>query len=258
MKTMPSISLLSIGLLALLGDTPAVAQNAPAAMPAAQAMPAGTTAPPVATPSDTAPAVAVMPVAPAMAPEPAPACELHVFPTLEGMAITTGWGVGFGLIGAVMEASANKDRNVRDAAYLKEALGPRLQIEALKTVDLAHELKLPPSQVIFETPIADRNVTTKAETRLASSPAECYAELIVTQNFYHKAAIYGRSLNNRFVFKDFRTGKSKANLIKGRGGNGLSHFPPAKTDETEAAELELKTTFAKNFLEFAKGFNTKS
>ena len=60
------------------------------------------------------------------------------------------------------------------------------------------------------------------------------------------------------MFKDFRAGKSKTSLIKGRGGNGLSHFPPTKTEETEAAELELKTTFAKNFLEFAKGLNTKS
>lgn len=258
MKSLPSISLLSIGSLALLAVAPAVAQKTPATAPAAQPAPAGAMTPPAAAPADAAPAMAAAPAAPAMPPEPAPACELHVFPTLEGMAVTTGWGVGFGMIGALVEASANKDRNVRDAAYLKEALGPRLQVEALKTVDLAHELKLPPSQVIFETPIADRDVTTKAETRLTPSTAECYAELIVTQNFYHKAAIYGRSLNNRFVFKDFRTGKSKTSLIKGRGGNGLSHFPPTKTEETEAAELELKTTFAKNFLEFAKGLNTKS
>ena len=70
----------------------------------------------------------------------------------------------------------------------------------------------------------------------ASSTAPCYYELIITQNFYKKAAIYGRSLNNRFVFKDFNGGKAAAKLVKGRGGNGLSHFPPKTTDETEAAE----------------------
>lgn len=183
----------------------------------------------------------------------APACELHIFPTLEGQALTTSLLSGFGVIGAVADAAANKDRNISEAEYLKEALGPRLQIEALTSIDLVNELKLQPSQIIFETPIADRKVTTKATNRLSSSTAPCYAELIVTQNFYTKKAIYGRSLNNRFIFKDFNGGKTKSKLVKGRGGNGLSNFPPKTTDETEAAEKELREVFAKNFVEFAKG-----
>ncbi|MES2444491.1 MAG: hypothetical protein V4574_16825 [Pseudomonadota bacterium] len=181
-----------------------------------------------------------------------PACELHVFPTLEGQAQTTGWLSGFGVIGAVADAAANKDRNVSEAEYLKEALGPRLQVQALSAIDIVAELKLPPSRIIWETPIADRKISTKATTRLTSSTAPCYAELLITQNFYIKRAIYGRSLNNRFIFKDFRGGKTNAKLIKGRGGNGLSHFPPKTTDETEAAEQDLRDAFTKNFVEFAK------
>lgn len=181
----------------------------------------------------------------------APACELHVFPTIEGQAQTTGWLSGFGIIGAVADASANKNRNVGDAAYLKEALGPAMQVDALKALDLAAALKLPASQVIFETPIADRNVTTKAGNRLSASTAPCYAELIVTQNLYTKRAIYGRALNNRFIVKDFRTGKTKTDLQKGRGGNGLSLFPPKTTEEAEGAEKELRDVFTKNFVEFA-------
>jgi hypothetical protein len=188
-----------------------------------------------------------------VSPEPGPACELHVFPTVEGQAMTSGWLAGLGVIGAVADAAANKDRNISEAEYLKEALGPRLQVEALGSVDLVSSLKLPPSKVIFEEPIADRKITTKAQTRLSSSTADCYAELIVTQNFYRKAAMYGRSLNNRFIFKDFRTGKNKTKLVKGRGGNGLSHFPPKTTDETEAAEQDLRQAFTANFAEFAKG-----
>jgi hypothetical protein len=198
-------------------------------------------------------AVAMTAAVPAAAQEAAaPSCELHVFPTLEGQALTTGMLAGFGIIGAVADAAANKDRNISEAAYLKEALGPRLQIEALKSVDLVSELKLQPSQIIYETPIADRKISTKATNRLTSSTAPCYAELLITQNFYTKRAIYGRSLNNRFIFKDFRTGKTKAALVKGRGGNGLSYFPPKTTDETEAAEKDLREAFAKNFREFAK------
>lgn len=183
----------------------------------------------------------------------APSCELHVFPTLEGQAMTTTMLSGFGIVGAIADAAANKDRNISEAEYLKEALGPRLQIEALKSVDLLNHLKLPPSQIIYEMPIADRKITTKAQTRLSSSAAPCYVELIVTQNFYTKRAIYGRSLNNRFIVKDFRDGKTKTKLVKGRGGNGLSHFPPKTTDETEVAEKELREVFAMNFTEFARG-----
>ena len=193
---------------------------------------------------------------PVMAQDAAPECELRVFPTLEGQAMTTTLLSGFGVVGAVADAASNRDRNISEAEYLKEALGPRLQIEALKSIDLISELKLQPSQIIFETPIEDRKITTKEKKRLTSSTAPCYAELIITQNFYTKKAIYGRSLNNRFIFKDFRGGKSEAKLVKGRGGNGLSHFPPKTTDETEVAEQELRDVFAKNFIEYAKGVNT--
>ena len=186
---------------------------------------------------------------------PAPTCELHIFPTLEGQAMTTGWLSGFGIVGAVADAASNKNRNISDADYLKDALGPQMQIDALNSINVIEALKLPPSQIIFETPIADRKITTKAATRLSPSKAPCYVELVITQNFYTKKAIYGRSLNNRFIVKDFRTGKEKAALVKGRGGNGLSHFPPKTTDETEAAETELREVFVKNFLEFAKGVN---
>ena len=183
---------------------------------------------------------------------PVATCELHVFPTLEGQAQTSGWLSSMGVIGAIADASANKDRNVSEAQYLKEALGPRLQIEALKSVDLINSLGLPAGTAIsYETPIADRKITTEATNRLTGSTAPCYAELIITQNFYAKRPIYGRSLNNRFIFKDFRTGKSNTSLFKGRGGNGLQYFPPKTTDETDAAESDLRTAFAKNFTEYA-------
>ncbi len=180
------------------------------------------------------------------------ACELHVFPSLEGRATTTGWLSGMGLVGALLDASKNQARNISDADYLREALGPKMQVDALKSIDLVTALKLPPSQIVFEAPIADRAVTTKAGGRLSTSTAPCYSELIVTQNLYTKKAIYGRSLNNRFIFKDFRGGKSQAKLVKGRGGNGLTSFPPKTTDESEAAELDLRNAFTKNFHEFAK------
>lgn len=226
---------------AIAQDSTAAAETATAAAEAAAAAAAADT---------TAAAVAEVAAAPAA---PLPACELHIFPTLEGQAMTTGWLSGFGVVGAIADAASNKNRNISEAEYLKEALGPQMQIDALNSINLVEALKLPPSQIIYETPIADRKITTKAATRLSASKAPCYVELVITQNFYTKKAIYGRSLNNRFIVKDFRTGKDKAALVKGRGGNGLEHFPPKTTDETEAAENELREVFVKNFLEYAKG-----
>ena len=177
------------------------------------------TATPAAAQDSTAAAPAPVVTAVAAPAAPLPSCELHVFPTLEGQAMTTGWLSGFGIVGALADASANKSRNVGDAAYLKEALGPKMQIDSMSAIDLAAALKLQPSQIIFETPVADRKISTKAATRLSTSTAACYVELLVTQNLYRKAAIYGRSLNNRFIVKDFRGGLTKAKLVKGRGGN---------------------------------------
>lgn len=195
-------------------------------------------------------------VALADAVEAAPTCELRVFPTLEGQAQTTGLLSGMGIVGAIADAAKNKDRNISEAEYLQEALGPKFQVRALESIDIVSELHMPEGTAVFyETPIADRKVTTKVKTRLTDSTAPCYAELIVTQNLYQKKAIYGRSLNNRFIFKDFRDGKTETKLVKGRGGNGLSHFPPKTTDETEAAEADLLAAFTANFIEYSNKFD---
>jgi hypothetical protein len=213
----------------------------------------GTAETPQTTEAATAPSPASEMPAPVAVAAPPAVCELRVFPTLEGQAQTTGWLMGFGIVGAVADAAAHKDNNISDAEYLKNALGPEFQVSALKTVDLIKALKLPEGTVVsYETPISDRGITTKAATRLSTSTAPCYAELIVTQNLYRKAAIYGRSLNNRFIFKDFRSGQTQAKLVKGRGGNGLSQFPPKSVDERPAADADLREAFTKNFLEYAK------
>src|SRR5262245_45835863 len=86
--------------------TPSVAQEAtatpgaapaPAAAPASTAVPAQEAAPAAAAaPAATLTAVAPAPADTATAASSAPACELHVFPTTEGQAMTTGWLSGFG------------------------------------------------------------------------------------------------------------------------------------------------------------------
>ncbi len=183
-------------------------------------------------------------------PAPEPTCSLHVFPTIEGQAQNIGL-FGPGLINQAI----NSGKNVSNAEYMREALSPRFQVESFKTIDVAESVGLPEgTEVIYEIPIADRDITTKVKTRLTDSTAECYAELIVTQNLYQKKMIYGRSLNNRFIFKDFRGGLEKTKMIKGRGGNGISHFPPKTVEDRPAADADLQRAFLANFDEYAKRF----
>lgn len=177
-------------------------------------------------------------------------CELHVWPTIEGQA------QNIGLLGpGVLNQAINGKKNISNAEYMREALSPRFQVEAFKTIDLAASVGMPEgTEVIYEQPIADRDITTKAKTRLTDSDAECYAELIVTQNLYQKKMIYGRSLNNRFIFKDFRGGLESTKMIKGRGGNGISEFPPETEEDQPKADADLRRAFLLNFEEYAKRF----
>lgn len=188
---------------------------------------------------------------PANAPVAAEQCELRVFPTLEAKADTQNGGAAFGLIGALIDAAATEKQDASDGAFLKEALAPPQQVKALSSFDLVSALRLPPSNVIFEEPLANPKTSLKSAGRLTASTASCYVELLVTQNFYTKSPVYGRSLNNRFILKDFRQGKAKASIRKGRGGNGLKVFPPETTYMTEEAEKDLHGAFAANLREFA-------
>jgi hypothetical protein len=188
---------------------------------------------------------------PAAAPVVAEECELRVFPTLEARADTQNGGAAFGLIGALIDAAATEKQDASDSAFLKEALAPPQQVKALSSFNLVAALRLPPSNVIFEEPLANPKTSLKSAGRLTASTASCYVELLVTQNFYTKSPVYGRSLNNRFILKDFRQGKAKASIRKGRGGNGLKVFPPETTYMTEEAEKDLHGAFAANLREFA-------
>jgi hypothetical protein len=125
------------------------------------------------------------------------------------------------------------------------------KVKALSSFDLAAALRLPTSNVIFEEPLANPKTSLKSAGRLTASNASCYAELVVTQNLYNKSPVVGRSLNNSFILRDFRSGKPKPSIRKGRGGNGLKAFPPETTYMTEEAGKDLQETFAANLREFA-------
>lgn len=177
----------------------------------------------------------------------AAACELHIWPAERMSSMTTGL-LGGGLIDAAIHA--NKDAS--NQAQLASALDSPSQLDALQSLDLQTMLALKPGTAIIrhEAPL-ERKTMNKVKTRRSDSTAACYQELIVADVFYQKAAIYGRSLQTLFMFRDFGADAKIDVQYKAWGGNGLKLFPPKEGEDTVAAIDELVSIFKKNFEEYA-------
>ena len=208
----------------LLAAAPAAAQDQAAPAPA------------------TAQAVAATPAAQAQ-------CELHVWPAERFQAMTTGW-LGGGLLDSAIHAEGDKARR----SHLASALDSEGQLDALQKLDLVTLLRLPPSKIVTHAEALDRKTVNKIKTRRADSSASCYNELIVTDVFYQKAAMWGRSLRTSFMLRQFVPGTQEPVIRKTMGGNGLKIFPAKPGEDTTAADAELVSTFQKNFAEAAGNF----
>ena len=202
---------------------------------------------PTSAPAD-APQAAAAPVT-AEAPGSAPQCELHVWPAERFQAMTTGW-LGGGLLDAAIHAEGDKARR----SHLASALDSEGQLASLQKLDLVSLLQLPPSKIVTHAEALDRKTVNKIKTRRAASTAPCYSELIVTDVFYQKAAMWGRSLRTSFMLRQFPAGAAEPTIRKTTGGNGLKIFPAKAGEDTTAADAELVTIFQKNFTEAAENF----
>ena len=222
----------------LLAVTPVAAQAPDStAEPAQQIAPASEPAPM---------SVAPTPVAAAA---PAPQCELHVWPAERFQAMTTGW-LGGGLLDAAIHAEGDKARR----SHLASALDSEGQLNSLQKLDLVALLQLPPSKIVTHAEALDRKTINKIKTRRSDSTSPCYSELIVTDVFYQKAAMWGRSLRTSFMFRQFPAGAAEPTIRKTTGGNGLKIFPAKEGEDTTAADAELVGIFQKNFTEAAENF----
>ncbi|MEM6584444.1 MAG: hypothetical protein AAF692_01690, partial [Pseudomonadota bacterium] len=146
------------------------------------------------------------PAAEAAPPKP---CELHVWPTENYIGIKMGLLSGFGIVGAVLDAEGNKDevKSVKD--LMRDYLGPDVQIKELDKLGYLQKLGLSADdyEVIIQDPtpfyeeikkdkakkaeIKAFNKRMKGTQRLTDSTKDCYAELVTTHIFYHKAMMYG-------------------------------------------------------------------
>ena len=224
-------------------------------------------APPAAEPAATAPETAAAPLAEPAAADSA-ACELHVWPTHNYLGFNSGLLSGFGAIGALADMAAHegKVKTVKD--LMADYLGPDAQMEELNRIGIADTLKLKGYRIVVEEPtpfnedlkgnpalkakVKAMNARVKAKKRLTDSNHPCYAELITTHIFYHKAMMYGSNLFTGWIFRDFGDKPLAVRTATGQVKNPLEEFPPNAPEKVEVARTELRDAFAKDFAEYVR------
>ncbi|HEX7783902.1 MAG TPA: hypothetical protein VF509_13920 [Sphingobium sp.] len=196
-------------------------------------------------------------------------CELHVFPTENYLGFNSGLLIGFGAIGAAIDSASHKNRVMTVTDLMKGYLGPDMQIQELTKIGIAKTLKLSADyRVIVEAPTPSHedakrdpaikaqakkfNADVKAGKRLTGSTNPCYAELILTNLFYHKAMMYGSNLFVPIMFRDFGNGRTTPVTSTGSVKNPLEYFPPKTPDMVALAKTELRDAFAKDFVEWSQ------
>ena len=197
---------------------------------------------------------------------PAAKCELHVWPTENYIGINMGLLSGFGIVGAVADVEAHKGRVQTVKDLMREYLGPDVQMAELNRIGIEKTLKLSDYSIVVQpaTPFNEdlktnpelkvkvkaMNARIKAGQRLSDSKHPCYAELITTHIFYHKAMMYGSNLFTGWIYREFGDKPLATKTATGQVKNPLEDFPPKAADKIEAAKLELRDAYSKDFVEY--------
>jgi hypothetical protein len=195
-------------------------------------------------------------------------CELHVWPTRNYEGISMGLLSGFGAIGGGLDAAANAGKVKTVKGRMEEFLGPNDQLAELDRVGVQRALKLDGYRLVPETPIpskedAKHDPSAKAQReamqaklkngeRLSTSTAPCYAELVGTQIFYMKAALYGRSIESDWTFRIFPPSGKAQRKLSGSGKTKLVDFPPETEADVPAAKADLRAAYAADFVKFVE------
>lgn len=170
------------------------------------------------------------------------ACELHVWPAGDIKAVTQGW---------VLNNTVNQDFNLAKGGFAKpQTLTPDRQVALLKAIDLPGLLKLPAQQVVTHNEPLTR-AQAAAQTRNAPSTSPCYTEFVVSQLFYDRAPIAGKSLKTMIVYRTFGDAAEVQATFATWAETGLVIFPAKTPEQAGAAEAELESAYQTNMREFA-------
>lgn len=200
---------------------------------------------------------------------PTPSCELHIYPTRNFQALSTGWLVGLGPIGGLAEMSARKGKVKTVKQVMADILTPDIQMTQLGKVNVVNGLKLPADTIVTqETPLpspeeakSDAAAKTQLEaleaknkdgTRLTASTASCYGELLVSSVFYQKAAMYGTRIFTFFTYRKFEGGKAKPQVSRGQVEQHTPGFPASTPEGEDAARTALIDAFGADFVKWSE------
>lgn len=197
---------------------------------------------------------------------PVSGCELHIWPTQNYIGVNIGLLSGFGIVGGLADQSAHKNRVRTVKDLMADYLGPNIQMQELDKLKVVDVLKLQGYQIILEPPTpfnedikkdpqlkaraAAMNARIKNKQRLSATTKPCYAELITTHIFYHKAMMYGSNLFTGWIYRQFDGGPLATKTVSGQVKNPLEQFPPKTAKDVAAAKLELRDAYAKDFVEY--------
>lgn len=196
-------------------------------------------------------------------------CELHVWPTENYLGVKMGLLSGFGVVGALADQAANKKGVTTVKDQMREYLGPDIQRGELERLGYVERLGLSPDryEIVLHDPtpwnedlkgnpqlkaeVKALNKKLKSGERITDSTNPCYAELITTHIFYHKAMMYGSNLFTGWVYRQYDGDKLVAEG-KGQVKNPLEEFPPKDEATVEAAKAELRDAYSKDFVEWVE------
>ena len=199
-------------------------------------------------------AAVVAPVA-AMSASPAPTCEMHIWPAARVNAVTQGAGSMFGLIGGLIDAAANANRNKRDKAFITAALDPAAQARALRELDLPSALALPPSTIISHDEGID--LTSEMTGRLTQSAVSCYYDVVIRQLFYLKSATTKGKMRT-FIAVRGANGQARVIDYKDSANHALDVKLPEEGEDATDANRALIDAFKADVSQFSAKFVRKT
>lgn len=182
-------------------------------------------------------------------------CEVHVWPAARVTAVTQGAGAMFGLIGGLIDAASNANRNKRDKAFITAALDPAAQARALRELDVPTLLALPPAIVITH----DEGIELKSDMtgRLAQSAAPCYYDVVIRQLFYLKTATTKGKMRT-FIAVRGANGQSRVIDYKDSANHALDVKLPGDGEDATVANRALIDAFKADLTEFGSKFVRKT
>ncbi|TNE48123.1 MAG: hypothetical protein EP341_08910 [Sphingomonadales bacterium] len=196
-------------------------------------------------------------------------CELHVWPTENYLGVKMGLFSGFGLVGAVIDQAGHAKGVTTVKDLMRDYLGPEVQMTELDRIEFLTVLGLDPEKyaIIVQEPtpwneelkdnpelkaeVKAFNKKLKGTERLSDSTNPCYAELVTTHIFYHKAMMYGSNLFTGWVYREF-DGSRITRKGTGQVKNPLEVFPPKEEAMIEDAQAELRDAYSKDFIEYVE------